>query len=114
MARARAPVNEAVLLLHEIVREGEAWDTPRGPAIRLGLYAVGYTAHRDHPDGAVITTFYYLDNPMSVRKYQREVIGPDQRKPGRSKAWSRLKHQGKHCRQRPTLPEGDPDPTDPR
>jgi len=107
--RRKLQPRQAIAFIRNILEQGEAWQSPGGDAIRLGLYAVGVSDyHGTHPNGTgtlAVLTYYDLDLPSSIRAYRHSVMGQMLRKPGRSAAWRRLHRQGTRCRRPPTLPE---------
>lgn len=84
-----------------IAKNGVAWRSPSGPAVRYGLNVVGYERGAE---GAIITTVYELIFGHALRQYYHEVIGESREKPGRRKAWLNLKHQGTYCKHPPVVP----------
>lgn len=92
--------------IETIVREGEGYVPPAGPAIRLGIEVVGieYANPQAPQSGMIVTTYYQIDNPVAIRWYRKNAMGQSLQKPGRTQAWSRLRRQGTRCRRPPTFP----------
>ena len=99
MKRERCSPQKAANIIKEILTKGIEWESPGGPALRLGLCIIGWDWFEgDRHKGAVVVTYYQLNAPPAVRQYYKEATGQFQLKPGRKSALNRLKRQRKHCR----------------
>ena len=113
MDRADISRPSAIARILGIAREGNAWTAPHGEAVRRDNEVIGVAPNHWHKHGLAVTTYYKIDQPVALNAYAAEVkarnqlLRPQTRKPGRHKAWERLKRQGKHCR-RPPSPAEDP------
>jgi len=105
MKRERYSPQKAADFIKEILTKGVEWESPGGPALRLGVSIVGWDWFEgDRHAGMAVVTYYQLNAPPAVRQYQKEATGPFQLKPGRKQALRRWKRQRKHCRHRPDPP----------
>jgi len=127
MKRCQYDREPALALMLFIAKEGVPWTSPKGDGLRMDGQVVGVSQFVDvtgtipkgvRSEGLAVTTYYRINQDGALQHYADEVkaqnrqMRPQSQKPGRQRAWSRLRRQGKHCR-RPPVPAEQLDVEDP-